>query len=157
MPRKSSRTRNSPAHAVKSKSEDSPILLSGGNPQIPKGDGDGPVQAYLAAMPGWKGDVGRQLDDLIVQTIPNVRKAVRWNTPFYGVEGNGWFVAFHCLTKYVKVSFFQGTSLNPIPPVASKQDNVRYFHIHEHDIIDAKLFAKWVAQAASLPGDKCFV
>ena len=102
------------------KTDDSPILLSGGNPQIPKGDGDGPVQAYLAAMPRWKEDVGRQLDGLIVQTVPNVRKAVRWNTPFYGVEGNGWFVAFHCLTKYVKVSFFQGASLNPVPPVASK-------------------------------------
>ena len=110
-----------------------PKLLSGGNPQIAKGDGDVPVQAYIAAMPGWKRDVGRRLDALVVRTVPDVRKAVRWNTPFYGIEDRGWFLGFHCITKYVKVAFFRGTSLRPVPPVASKQKGVRYFHIHEDD------------------------
>src|SRR5215204_1989465 len=110
-----------------------PKLLSGGNPQIAKADGDAPVQAYLAAMPGWKRDVGRRLDALIVRTVPGVRKAVRWNTPFYGVEGRGWFLGFHCITKYVKVAFFNGASLSPMPPVESGQKHVRYFHIHESD------------------------
>lgn len=133
-----------------------PVLLSGGNPQIAKGDGDAPVQAYLAAMPGWKQDVGRRLDALIVRTVPGVRKAVRWNTPFYGVEGQGWFLGFHCITKYVKVSFFRGTSLRPVPPVESKQPEVRYLHIHEHDPFDEPLVANWIRQAAELPGDFCF-
>jgi hypothetical protein len=133
-----------------------PKLLSGGNPQIAKSDGDAPVQAYLAAMPGWKRDVGRQLDALVVRTVPNVRKAVRWNTPFYGIEGRGWFLAFHCITKYVKVSFFRGTSLRPVPPVESKKDNVRYFHIHEGDELDEKLLASWIRQASKLPGENCF-
>ncbi len=133
-----------------------PVLLSGGNPQIPKGDGDGPVRAYLAAMPGWKGDVGRHLDSLIVRTVPGVQKAVRWNTPFYGVAGRGWFVAFHCVSKYVKVSFFRGTSLTPVPPVESKQKEVRYFHIHEGDVIDDVLVAGWIRQAVELDGEKCF-
>lgn len=131
-----------------------PKLLSGGNPQIPKGDGDAPVQAYLAAMPGWKGDVGRKLDNLIVRAVPDVIKAVKWNTPFYGLEGKGWFVAFHCITKYVKISFFRGTSLKPIPPVESKQAEVRYFHIHEGDEIDEKLFTSWIEQASKLPGER---
>ncbi len=134
----------------------SPKLLSGGNPQIPKGDGDGPVQAYLAAMPGWKREAGRRLDALITRTIPHVRKAVRWNTPFYGIEGNGWFVAFHCITKYIKVSFFRGTSLDPVPPVASKQKEVRYFHLHESDVLDEALFTRWLRQASTLPGETCF-
>ena len=133
-----------------------PKLLSGGNPQIAKGDGDAPVQAYIAAMPGWKCDVGRRLDALIVRTVPNVRKAVRWNTPFYGVEGQGWFVAFHCLTKYVKVAFFRGASLQPVPPVASKQQDVRYLHLCEDDRIDEKTVASWIRQAAELPGDEAF-
>jgi hypothetical protein len=133
-----------------------PVLLSGGNPQIPKGDGDAPVRAYIAAMPGWKGDVGRQLDALITRTVPGVTKAVRWNTPFYGVDGRGWFVAFHCITKYVKVSFFRGTSLTPVPPVESKQKEVRYFHIFEHDQLDETLLANWLRQAAALPGETCF-
>tara|TARA_R110002072_G_scaffold302737_1_gene488161 strand:+ start:597 stop:1145 length:549 start_codon:yes stop_codon:yes gene_type:complete len=133
-----------------------PKLLSGGNPQIAKGDGDAPVQAYVAAMPGWKNGVGRRLDALVVCTVPDVRKAVRWNTPFYGVEGQGWFFAFHCLTKYIKMSFFRGTSLRPVPPVASKQERVRYFHIHEGDEIDDELVASWIRQASQLPGDACF-
>ena len=131
---------------------DEPVLLSGGNPQIPKGDGDAPVQAYIAAMPGWKRDVGRRLDALIVATVPDVTKAVRWNSPFYGVEGQGWFVTFHCFTKYVKVGFFRGTSLSPLPPVASKSDEARYLHIHEGDEIDQDLLEGWVGQASELPG-----
>ena len=133
-----------------------PKLLSGGNPQIAKADGDAPVQAFIAAMPGWKQDVGRRLDALIVRTVPDVRKAVKWNTPFYGVEGQGWFLGFHCITKYVKVAFFRGTSLRPIPPVESKQKDVRYFHIHEDDAFDEKLLAGWVKQARELPGEKMF-
>ncbi|MCA9003443.1 MAG: DUF1801 domain-containing protein [Planctomycetes bacterium] len=105
-------------------------------------------------MPGWKRDVGRQLDALITRTVPNVRKAVRWNTPFYGVGEQGWFLGFHCVTKYVKVAFFRGTSLSPLPPVESKQKGVRYLHIHEGDAIDAKLVAKWIQQSATLPGWK---
>src|SRR5687768_4817201 len=108
-----------------------PKLLSGGNPQIAKGDGDGPVQDYIAAMPGWKRELGRRLDALTVRNVPDVRKAVRWNSPFYGVEGQGWFLNFHCYAKYIKVAFFKGVSLHPVPPVASKDPNTRYFHIYE--------------------------
>jgi len=131
-------------------------LLSGGNPQIAKADGDAPVQAYIAAMPGWKRDVGRRLDALIVRTVPNVRKAVRWNTPFYGVEGQGWFLGFHCLTKYVKVAFFRGTSLSPVPPGESKQKEVRYLDIYEDDELDEKLVVSWIRQASKLPGEPLF-
>jgi len=131
-----------------------PKLLSGGNPQIAKGDGDAPVQAYIAAMPGWKGTVGRRLDDLINRTVPGVAKAVKWNTPFYGNEGDGWFIAFHCITKYVKVTFFRGTSLKPVPPEESKVAEVRYFHIHEHGDFDEKQFTTWVKQASKLPGER---
>jgi hypothetical protein len=131
-------------------------LLSGGNPQIAKADGDAPVQAYIAAMPGWKREVGRWLDALIVRTVPGVRKAVRWNTPFYGVEGQGWFLGFHCLTKYVKVAFFRGASLRPIPPGESKQQHVRYLDIYEDDELDEKLVASWIKQAAELPGEELF-
>ncbi|MBT1513846.1 DUF1801 domain-containing protein [Bradyrhizobium sp. SRL28] len=131
-----------------------PVLLSGGNPQIAKGDGDAPVQAYIAAMPGWKRDVGRQLDALIVRTVPGVRKAVKWNTPFYGAEDQGgWFVAFHCFTKYVKVTFFRGTSLRPIPPGESKHKEVRYLDVREDDLDEAQ-FVAWVKQASQLPGEK---
>lgn len=137
-------------------SSSEPKLLSGGNPQIPKGDGDAPVEAYISAMPGWKADVGRQLDSLIANTLPNVRKAVRWNTPFYGIEGRGWFIAFHCFTKYVKVTFFRGTSLVPLPPVASKHQEVRYFHIHEGEELDQDLLATWIHQASVLPGETLF-
>jgi len=133
-----------------------PKLLSGGNPQIPKGDGDAPVQAYIAAMPGWKRDVGRRLDALVEQTVPNVRKAVRWNSPFYGVEGKGWFLSYHCFTKYIKATFFRGTSLSPMPPVASKQEEVRYFHIYENDELDQVTLTNWIRQASDLPGDNLF-
>jgi hypothetical protein len=127
-------------------------LLSGGNPQIPKGDGDAPVQAYIAAMPGWKSAVGRRLDELVTSAVPDVRKAVKWNSPFYGAEGRGWFLSFHCFTKYVKVTFFNGASLDPPPPVESKHSEVRYFHIHEGEEIDEKQVKSWVRQAAALPG-----
>ena len=111
-----------------------------------------PVKAYIAAMPGWKKDVGRRLDRIIVQTIPDVCKAVKWNSPLYGIGGRGWFLGFHCFTKYVKVSFFQGASLSPMPPGTSKQKDVRYLDIHEDTVIDERLFATWVRQAAELPG-----
>lgn len=129
-----------------------PILLAGGNPQIPKGDGDAPVQAYIAAMPGWKRDVGRRLDALIVRAVPEVRKAVRWNSPFYGIEGQGWFLNFHCFTKYVKVAFFRGASLSPVPPGDSKDKNVRYLDIYEDDQLDEAQLIDWVKQASQLPG-----
>jgi len=129
-----------------------PVLLSGGNPQIAKADGDAPVKAYIAAMPGWKRDVGRRLDLLIVATVPGVRKAVKWNTPLYGIEGQGWFLGYHCLTKYVKVSFFRGAKLTPLPPGTSKQKDVRYVDIYETTEFDEKLFAEWIRQASALPG-----
>ena len=129
-----------------------PVLLSGGNPQIAKADGDAPVQAYIAAMPDWKSDVGRRLDAIIVRTAPDVRKAVRWNSPFYGMEGQGWFLNFHCFTKYVKVAFFNGTSLHPLPPGESKDENVRYLNIYEDGLFDEAQFAAWVRQASELPG-----
>ncbi|MGX5665585.1 DUF1801 domain-containing protein [Rhizobium daejeonense] len=128
------------------------MLLSGGNPQIAKGDGDAPVQAYIAAMPGWKSEAGRKLDALIVQTVPEVRKAVKWNSPFYGVEGQGWFLSFHCFTRYIKVTFFRGSALQPVPPVASKDEDARYVHIHEHEAIDETQLSDWIRQAAALPG-----
>jgi len=131
-----------------------PTLLAGGNPQIAKADGDAPVQAYIAAMPGWKRDVGRRLDALIMRTVPGVCKAVRWNTPFYGVEGQGWFLGFHCITKYVKVAFFRGTSLHPLPPGESKQKEGRYLDIREDDTLDEAEFADWVKQASELPGER---
>ncbi len=129
-----------------------PVLLSGGNPQIAKADGDAPVQAYIAAMPGWKRDVGRRLDSIVVRTVPDVRKAVRWNSPFYGMEGQGWFLNFHCFAKYVKVAFFNGTSLNPVPPGESKDENVRYLNIYEDGQFDEEQFAAWVKQASQSPG-----
>lgn len=132
----------------------SPVLLSGGNPQIAKGFGNEPVEAYLAAMPGWKQDVGRTLDALIVQTVPEVQKAVKWNTPFYGLDGKTWFLGFHCLTKYVKVAFLKGSSLDPMPPGTSKQADARYLDIYETDEIDAAQFTGWVKQASLLPGEK---
>lgn len=132
--------------------ENKPVLLSGGNPQIAKADGDPPVQAYIAAMPGWKSDVGRRLDDLIVRTVPEVRKAVRWNSPFYGVEGQGWFLSYHVFTRYVKVTFLNGSSLDPLPPVESRDKDTRYYHIHEDDQIDEALVSGWIRQAAAIPG-----
>ena len=128
------------------------VLLSGGNPQIAKGDGDAPVQAYIAAMPGWKRDLGKRLDALIVRTVPTVRKAVKWNSPFYGIEGKGWFLSFHVFTRYVKVAFFRGASLRPLPPGPSKDEGTRYIDIHESDELDEAQMASWVKQAAALPG-----
>jgi hypothetical protein len=131
-----------------------PALLAGGNPQIAKGYGDAPVQAYIAAMPGWKRDIGRRLDALIVRTVPGVHKAVKWNSPFYGIEDKGWFLGFHCFTNYVKVAFFRGASLRPVPPGESKQKEVRYLDIHEDDqLVEAQL-AEWVKQASLLPGER---
>ncbi len=131
-------------------------LLSGGNPQIPKGDGDAPVQAYLAAMPGWKGEVGRRIDALIAEVEPDVRKAVRWNSPFYGIEGNGWFLSYHCFTKYVKVTWLNGSGLDPLPPQALKDEQVRALHITESDEIDEGQLRDWIRQAADLPGNELF-
>jgi hypothetical protein len=127
------------------------VLLSGGNPQIAKAEGDAPVQAYIAAMPGWKRDVGKRLDAIIVRNVRNVRKAVKWNSPFYGIEGQGWFLSFHVFTRFVKVTFFRGTSLRPVPPGASKHKDVRYVDIHEDDLDEAQM-ATWVKQAAAMPG-----
>lgn len=129
-----------------------PELLAGGNPRIAKGDGDAPVQAYLAAMPGWKQAIGRRLDILIERTVPGVRKAVKWNTPLYGVDGRSWFLGYHCVTRYVKLAFFHGSALEPLPPVESKGANARYFHIHEDDEIDEAQLASWIRQASELPG-----
>jgi hypothetical protein len=130
------------------------VLLSGGNPQIAKGEGDAPVKAYLAAMPGWKRKLGRRLDSLIVQAVPKVQKAVKWNSPFYGLEGEGWFLSFHCFTRYVKVTFFRGTSLKPVPPGESKHKEVRYLDIHEDVPLDEARFVAWVKQASRLPGER---
>ena len=127
-------------------------LLAGGNPQISKADGDAPVRAYIAAMPGWKRNVGRRIDALIVRTVPDVRKAVKWNSPFYGVDGQGWFLSFHMFTKYVKVAFFAGSSLRPRPPVESKHKDTRYVHIYDAETMDEGQLAKWIRQAAALPG-----
>jgi hypothetical protein len=143
------RARRAPAKPAKA---DAPKLLSGGNPQIPKGDGDAPVQAYIAAMPGWKHDVGRRLDELIVDTVPDVQKAVKWNTPFYGLADQGWFVTFHCFEKYLKVTFFRGTSLRPVPPVESKTPETRYVHLYEDEPLDEAQLVSWVKQASALPG-----
>ena len=131
-----------------------PTLLAGGNPQIPKGYGDAPAQAYIAAMPGWKRDVGCRIDALVTRVVPEVQKAVKWNSPFYGVEGQGWFLSFHCFAKYVKVAFFRGTALTPVPPVASRQKEVRYLHIREAEPIDETRLADWIGQASRLPGER---
>jgi hypothetical protein len=145
-----SKVAKKPGHAVAKK----PVLLAGGNPQIAKGYGDAPVRAYIAAMPGWKRDVGRRLDALIVRTVPGVHKAVKWNSPFYGIEGDGWFLSLHCFTKYIKVAFFRGTSLRPAPPGESRQKEVRYLDIHQDDPFDEAQLAAWVRQASRLPGTR---
>jgi hypothetical protein len=157
-PRKSAVTRKSSSKAGTKgtptklqKNKQGVVLLSGGNPQIAKADGDAPVQAYIAAMPEWKRDIGKRIDAIIVRTVPNVRKAVKWNSPFYGIEGKGWFLAFHVFTRYVKVNFFAGRSLRPIPPGPSKDKDARYYDIHEGEFDEAQ-FANWVKQAAALPG-----
>jgi len=149
---KAAATRAAPSTSTSGK-DAAPVLLSGGNPQIAKGEGDGPVQAYIAAMPGWKRDVGRRLDALIVATVPDVHKAVKWNSPFYGVQGEGWFLNLHCFAKYVKVAFFRGSSLRPVPPGQSKQKDVRYLDIHEDDELDEAQLTAWVEQASKLPGE----
>ncbi|MEM7342288.1 MAG: DUF1801 domain-containing protein [Actinomycetota bacterium] len=136
--------------------DDGVQLLSGGNPQIAKGDGDAPVQAYIQAMPGWKGEIGRHLDDLVYEVVPGVRKAVRWNSPFYGMDGNGWFLSYHCFTKYVKVTWLNGGALDPLPPHESRYEHVRYSNIHEDDEIDDDQLRAWIRQAASIPGEETF-
>jgi hypothetical protein len=130
-----------------------PKLLSGGNPQIAKAYGEEPVQAYIKAMPGWKRAVGAKVDAIVSRTIPRVSKAVKYNSPLYGLDGNTWFMSLHCFTKYVKVAFFRGAELEPVPPGESKQKRVRYLDIHEGDVLDEKLFARWVKQASKLPGE----
>jgi hypothetical protein len=135
---------------AKPSASDAVVLLSGGNPQIAKADGDGPVHVYIAAMPGWKRATGKRLDALIARNLPNVRKAVKWNSPFYGIEGQGWFLSFHVFTHYVKVTFFRGTSLRPVPPGGTGKD-ARWIDIHEDDLDEAQM-ATWVKQAAALPG-----
>lgn len=131
-----------------------PRLLAGGNPQIAKGEGDAPVQAYLAAMPGWKQEVGRQLDALVARTVPGVHKAVKWNSPLYGVQGQGWFMSLHCFNRYIKVAFFRGAALQPVPPVASKSQDTRYVHLHEGEALDEAQFSAWIRQASALPGER---
>lgn len=131
-----------------------PVLLSGGNPQIAKGYGDAPVQAWIAAAPGWKSDAARRLDALIERAVPGVRKAVKWNSPMYGVEEGTWFLGLHVFARYIKVAFFRGASLDPLPPVGSKQKHVRYFHLHEDDALDEAQFADWVKQASRQPGER---
>ncbi len=140
--------------AAKKRAAAKPKRLSGGNPQIAKAYGDAPVQAYIAAMPEWKRDIGRKLDALITRALPRVRKAVKWNSPFYGVSDNVWFLSFHVFTKYVKVAFFRGASLRPPPPGASKQKHVRYLDIREDDDFDEAQFIAWVKQASKLPGER---
>jgi hypothetical protein len=148
VPQATAAKRKGPAVAAK------PPLLTGGNPQVAKGDGDAPVQNYIAAMPGWKSDVGRRLDALIVRTVPAVRKAIKWNSPLYGVEGQGWFLGIHCFTNYVKVAFFRGTSLRPVPPGESKSKDTRYLNIREDNQLDEAQLAAWVKQASQLPGER---
>jgi hypothetical protein len=149
-----SKTPKTSAGALENKAAAKPALLSGGNPQIAKGYGEAPVQAYIAAMPGWKSEVGRRLDALIDRTVPGVCKAVKWNSPLYGLEGEGWFLGVHVFERYVKVAFFRGASLDPVPPGKSKQKDVRYFHIHEDDQVDEVQLADWVKQASQLPGER---
>ncbi|QDX25302.1 DUF1801 domain-containing protein [Sphingomonas suaedae] len=132
---------------------DKPVLLSGGNPQIPKGYGDAPVRAYIAAMPGWKRDVGRRIDALVERCVPGVEKAIKWNSPFYGLEKDLWFLSYHCFDRYLKLTFFRGQSLDPVPPVASKSGDTRYVHIHEGDAFEDQL-EDWIKQASKLPGEK---
>lgn len=141
-----------PSDRTAAKSANPVKLLSGGNPQIAKADGDAPVQAYIAAAPGWKREACKRLDALIVRAVPGVQKAVKWNTPFYGLEGRGWFVAYHIFTKYIKVTFFFGRKLKPMPPVESKDPNARYVHLHEDGVLDEAQFIAWLKQASAMPG-----
>jgi hypothetical protein len=157
-PKKSTKLAKKPAGA-KPRTTAKPVkLLSGGNPQIAKGYGDAPVRAYIEAMPGWKRDVGRRLDAIVARTVPNVYKAIKWNSPFYGFERGGgkgeWFLGVHCMTKYIKVAFFRGAALRPIPPGESKQKDVRYLDIYENDKLDEAQLTSWVKQASQLPGQR---
>ena len=154
MAKTSERAGSKAAKPARESGAEEVVLLSGGNPQIAKGYGDAPVQAYIAAMPGWKSDVGRRLDALIVRTVPDVRKAVKWNTPLYGMADDGWFASFHCFSRYIKMAFFKGAALDPLPPVASKHKDVRYLHIHEDGAFDEAQVADWVKQASRLPGER---
>ena len=157
MAEKTARRRGQPpAPPPLAPNADGVVLLSGGNPQIPRGDGDGPVQAYIAAMPEWKRDIGRRLDALIENAVPGVRKAVRWNSPFYGVRDMGWFISYHCFAKYVKVTFLYGKQLDPMPPVDSQDPDARSCHIYEDGITDEAQLTDWVRQAAAIPGWKGF-
>ncbi len=149
---RSSKMKNPTNGYVKKSASSKPILLTGGNPQISKAEGNAPVQAYILAMPGWKKDVGRRIDELITRNVPNVRKAVKWNSPFYGKEGQGWFLNFHVFTKYIKIAFFRGSALRPIPPGESKDKNVRYLDIYEGDKINENQLIAWIRQAAAIPG-----
>lgn len=142
------------AKSAKTRKSAKPNLLAGGNPQIAKAYGDAPVQAYIAAMPGWKRDIGRRLDTLITHAVPGVNKAVKWNSPLYGVEGYGWFLSMHCFAKYIKVAFFRGASLTPPPPGTSKMKEVRYLDIREDETLDEAQFTSWVKQASELPGER---
>jgi hypothetical protein len=152
-PKKATKVAKKKAPWSKPRKSGKPALLSGGNPQIAKGYGDAPVQAYIAAIPGWKRDIGRRVDTLIARTVPGVSKAVKWNSPFYGIEGQGWFLSLHCFTKYIKVTFFRGSSLRPLPAGESKYPEVRYLDIYEDQLDEAQL-ADWVKQASELPGEK---
>jgi len=155
MPRKTAKKSTKVAKKPRASSK-KPVLLTGGNPQIAKADGDAPVQAYLEALPGWKRDVFARLDALIVRTVPGVQKAVRWNSPFYGLPGQGWFLAVHAMTRYLKVAFLNGTSLRPLPPVDSKNKGTRYLHLAESEPLDEPRLTSWLRQAAALPGERCF-
>ncbi|HVY88833.1 MAG TPA: DUF1801 domain-containing protein [Hyphomonadaceae bacterium] len=150
MPAKPARPRKTAPRSARKR----PVLLSGGNPQIAKGEGDAPVKAYIAAAPGWKREAVRAIDALIVRTVPGVRKAVKWNSPFYGVEPGHWMLNLHLYDRFIKVAFFRGTSLKPMPPIASKMKEVRYFHVHQDDRLDETQFAAWVKQASKLPGQR---
>lgn len=154
--KKSSKKTAGTKRSASKRNASGPVLLSGGNPQIPKGEGDAPGQAYIRAMPGWKHKAGKRLDQLIEQTVPGVRKAVKWNSPFYGDpdQPGTWFLAYHCFTKYIKVTFFRGTSMIPVPPEQSKTEGTRYLHIHEDEEFDEDQFVDWVKQASDLPGEK---
>ncbi len=146
-------TKKASSASKRPKAKAAPVkLLSGGNPQIPKGDGDAPVQAYIAAMPGWKREVGEWLDQLIERHVPKLQKAVKWNSPFYGVEGQGWFLATHCFTHFVRLTWFQGQALIPLPPGPSKDKNARYLDIRDNDKVDEKQLVSWIEQASRLPG-----
>jgi hypothetical protein len=151
---RSAPTRPAAKRTAAGKGKSGTRLLSGGNPQIAMGEGDAPVQAYIAAMPGWKRMVGEQIDALVTRAVPGVRKAVKWNSPLYGIAGNGWFLSVHCFTHYVKVAFFKGSSLTPPPPGPAKDPNTRYLDIREDEPLDAAQFTRWLKQASRLPGWK---